>query len=231
MSPSKKGQSMMGMGKKIIENPYTYFLISILLVFIIEPIMAQVSHPVFPLLHFIFVFVIITVFWSLKLKKKYFVPCVVLALAAFALELVHVVLRSRGAVVNLEGIVISTYALFILLAIVIFIVKIFSTETVTLDTIRGGLSIYILFGFFWALLYQAFLIADPNSISVQQEAYSFSNLLYYSFTTLTTLGYGDIVPINPLVRNVAVLEAVIGQLFLATFIARLIGLHLSHQRD
>jgi hypothetical protein len=55
-------------------------------------------------------------------------------------------------------------------------------------------------------------------------------LLYFSFSTLTTVGFGDITPVHPLVRNFANLEAVIGQLYPATLIARLVSLELEHRR-
>ncbi|HTC04866.1 MAG TPA: potassium channel family protein, partial [Xanthobacteraceae bacterium] len=56
-------------------------------------------------------------------------------------------------------------------------------------------------------------------------------LLYFSFSTLTTVGYGDITPVYPLARNLANLEAVIGQLFPATLLARLISLEIEHRRQ
>ena len=54
-------------------------------------------------------------------------------------------------------------------------------------------------------------------------------LLYFSFSTLTTVGYGDITPVYPLARNLANLEAVIGQLFPATLLARLVSLEIEHR--
>ncbi len=53
-------------------------------------------------------------------------------------------------------------------------------------------------------------------------------MVYYSFVTLTTLGYGDIVPVNPSVRALATLEAITGQLYLTVLVARLVGLHITH---
>ena len=52
--------------------------------------------------------------------------------------------------------------------------------------------------------------------------------LYYSFITLTTLGYGDVVPVSAAARMFAAIEAVMGQLYLAVLVARLVGLHISH---
>ena len=55
----------------------------------------------------------------------------------------------------------------------------------------------------------------------------FSDLIYFSFVTITTLGYGDITPVSRMAKNLAVLEAVWGQTYLAVLVARLVGLHLS----
>ncbi len=54
-----------------------------------------------------------------------------------------------------------------------------------------------------------------------------TDALYFSFVTLTTLGFGDIAPISPLARTLVMLEAVTGQLFLAVLVARLVGLHIT----
>ena len=55
-------------------------------------------------------------------------------------------------------------------------------------------------------------------------------LLYFSFSTLTTVGYGDITPLHPMARDIANLEAVIGQLYPATLLARLVSLEIEHRR-
>ncbi len=52
--------------------------------------------------------------------------------------------------------------------------------------------------------------------------------IYYSFVTMTTLGYGDIVPVNPAARMLSVLQALTGQLYLVVLVARLVGLHIAH---
>ena len=56
-------------------------------------------------------------------------------------------------------------------------------------------------------------------------------MLYYSFVTLTTLGYGDVVPILPAARSMATLEALMGQLYLVIVVARLVALHITHSKS
>ena len=102
---------------------------------------------------------------------------------------------------------------------------------VSIDTIASALATYLLFGLVWALVYVFFEHIDPDAFTGQiglgqpGEKSEFKAMVYFSFTTLTTLGYGDIIPINPFARSRAVLEAAFGQIYLAILIARLVGLH------
>lgn len=106
---------------------------------------------------------------------------------------------------------------------------------VTSEKVTGAIAVYLLLGVFFAVLYGiigavdpgAFtgLQLDPTGIVQEGEATSF---YYFSFVTLTTLGYGDISPLSPWARGLAWAEAVIGQIFLATTIARLVALQIAH---
>ena len=60
---------------------------------------------------------------------------------------------------------------------------------------------------------------------------TFSSTVYYSFVTMTTLGYGDIVPVSPAARTLAYMEAAMGQIYVAVLIARLVGLHTARKQD
>jgi hypothetical protein len=71
---------------------------------------------------------------------------------------------------------------------------------------------------------------DPASLSIPKES-PVESYIYFSFVTLTTVRYGDFVPLKPLARHLAVLEAFTGQLYLAIFVSRLVGLHLSSAKS
>ena len=99
---------------------------------------------------------------------------------------------------------------------------------VTLDTILGGVCIYFLLGFLWAFLYDAADLAVMggflcNGSPLARDMESYGILLHFSFMTLTTVGYGDVVPANSVTRTMADLEAVLGQIYMAVFVARLDG--------
>ncbi len=101
-------------------------------------------------------------------------------------------------------------------------------KTITADTIYGALSVYLLLGITWAFAFAAVDDLSPGSFFID-IAYDTDGVLervdffYYSFVTLTTLGYGDILPLTAQARMLAALEAVCGVLFTATLIASLMG--------
>jgi len=100
---------------------------------------------------------------------------------------------------------------------------------VTADTISAALSLYILLGMLWAVLYRICLELDPGSLGGGSAARTsgFDDVTYFSFVTLTTLGYGDLVPRAPFLRSLATLEALVGQVFLTVLVARLVGMSIS----
>jgi hypothetical protein len=99
------------------------------------------------------------------------------------------------------------------------------------EHIYAALSAYLLAGLFFGVLHWAIAIAWPGSFGEagaggQPAGFTLSTAIYYSFVTLATLGYGDVVPRTEVARGLAVLEAVGGQLFIAVTIARLVGARL-----
>jgi hypothetical protein len=119
---------------------------------------------------------------------------------------------------------------------------ILAEDRVTLDTIMGGVSIYLLLGVLWVSLYSALEFMVPGSFALQgvsltdltdstSEVHRYPELLYFSFVTITTLGFGDIVPTNQLARALTTGEAIVGQVYLGVFVASLVGLHLAERRS
>lgn len=95
----------------------------------------------------------------------------------------------------------------------------------------AGIAGYLLIGLTWTFAYQLVVNRVPDAVhfatgplhgSVQQP----SDLVYYSFVTLCTVGYGDAYPVHPIVRSLAVAEALVGQLYLAILVASLVGMAL-----
>src|SRR5262245_25353603 len=107
------------------------------------------------------------------------------------------------------------------------------SAAVTADTVAGAICFYLLLGVIWALIYALVELAHPGSFVDGGRPVSSATgghrllvpeLLYLSLVTLSTLGYGDILPVTPQARMLAAIEAIIGPLYLAVLIARLVSL-------
>ncbi len=105
---------------------------------------------------------------------------------------------------------------------------VFAPGVITGHRIRGAIVLYLNFGMILATGYRVLWDLVPNSLSGIPSGIepwqAAGTILYFSFSTLTTLGFGDVVPVHPLARGLANLEAIIGQLYPATVLARLITL-------
>ena len=100
---------------------------------------------------------------------------------------------------------------------------------VNLYRVAGGIAGYLLIGLIWTYAYQLVVQQAPDAIYFENGAADAlsqqpSDLIYFSFTTLTTVGYGDVHPVRSAARSLAVAEALIGQLYIAILIASLVGM-------
>ena len=106
-------------------------------------------------------------------------------------------------------------------------VRVFSARRIEADMLAGAACIYFLIGFIWWFFYQLLVTFDPDAISgldTENPSGGFP-LLYFSFVTLTTLGYGDILPASPGAQSLATIEAVTGVLYSGILIAKLVGIY------
>jgi hypothetical protein len=102
---------------------------------------------------------------------------------------------------------------------------------ITTRRIEGAIAVYLLLGFSWAQAYELVALWHPGAFTGAVDGRGSLPWTYYSFVTLTTMGYGDIMPVHPLARAGAVLEALTGQLYLTILLARLVSLELQSRRD
>jgi hypothetical protein len=119
-------------------------------------------------------------------------------------------------------------------AVAMITLRLMGDQEVTFNALCGCFCGYLLLGFLWTEAYDLIEYHRPHSIlwvSSPSSRLLWSDLLYFSFTTLTTAGYGDITPVTPQTRSVALLESVSGVFYVAVMISRLVGLHIATQRD
>ncbi len=126
---------------------------------------------------------------------------------------------------------ISTLATLIALCCVVLALVFLRRGPITTRRIEGAIAVYLLLGFTWAQAYELLALWHPGAFTGAVDGEGSLPWTYYSFVTLTTMGYGDIMPVHPLARAGAVLEALTGQLYLTILLARLVSLELRSRRD
>jgi hypothetical protein len=112
--------------------------------------------------------------------------------------------------------------LLLLLTVTLLLRQVLLLPTVTMQSIYGAVSAYLIIGLMFAAFYSAINYLQGGFFAVGEPA-NLSTFQYFSFTTLTTLGYGDFTPVQDGARAVAMIEAMSGQIFLATLVARLVS--------
>jgi hypothetical protein len=130
----------------------------------------------------------------------------------------------------------------VLLAVMAILSHVLTVERVTLDILIGAASVYLLIGLLWGALFALLEYWFPGSFNFPSNLLDGgptallplrrdATILYYSFETLTTLGFGDVTPATAPSRFLSILEALVGQLYLAVLVGRFVALQLSHGRD
>ena len=117
----------------------------------------------------------------------------------------------------------SIWMVFFGLSIVLVTQSLFGRQKVTLDTVIGGICIFLMLGYFWYLVFVLLTLVNPNAFTGPAGIPSSFDLIYFSFTTLTSLGYGEITPVSRMAKVATNLQAICGVLYPAIFIARLVN--------
>ncbi len=212
-----------------------YFLSVLLIglvvtVFLVYPFGLAVPTR-YVLLNGFFSLVVISGVLAVARRPLITIPMLLIALANLVVRWLNGHSPALGLDVWDEGLSLLT----LLVLTVVVLAQVFRPGRITPPRIMGAVAVYLLLGLMWAYAYHllvrfqpgAFQMANPPAPGTDWKA----SLVYYSFVTLTTVGYGDIVPVHPFARSLANLEALIGQLFPAILIARLVSLEIIHRTE
>jgi len=196
-----------------------------------------VAHPFFPAENFgraVFQItmsvVLIAALWAVSRHRGVLVAGLSLAAPTFLLAWVQHFVERRW----LTALYFVLSALFLGFTAVVLLRQTLGGAAVTSDTIAGAICFYLLLGVIWALIYALIELAHPGSfldggrpVGSAGHHSLVPELLYLSLVTLSTVGYGDVLPVTQQARMLAALEGIVGPLYLAVLIARLVGLAAS----
>lgn len=205
---------------------YTRLFISLIILLFLSPLVE--NRPGSLLMSFCFLLTNILTLESICLPFSGFFLLIILAIISFIFDVFYLDNYARlNTLLSLIAYV--SYTLFITGAIVTISMRIFAAKKVNNDILIGGICVYLLIGILWVLFYtivellfgNSFSFITDNNLNIRHQ------ILYFSFTTLTTLGYGDVTPIAPLSMVLSNAEAIIGQMYPSIFIARLVSLYIN----
>ena len=209
-------------------NNFLYLLLGLLVILLLAPIASGRFDNV---VNLAYIGTLLLGVWSLAKNRWAYILGWALALLSLAVGGVQLSIESR--LPFLIGKVIA-FA-FCLLSMIIVLGEVLFGKSVDANRVAGSVCVYLLLGLNWAFVYSFLYVVDPTSFVglAETPGDDFLSLLYYSFVTLTTLGYGDISPGTPIARALAYLQAVSGVMYVAILVASLIGSfsHGAEQRD
>ncbi len=225
------------------EHRFLFLLAALALLLVSAPLVHTLGperHPIFSGIVFAVAFsamLLAAVFAVSRSRRSNFLA-LLLAIPVIVLQVVRVWRESDSVAIAAHVVGL----LFLVYTVVLILKFIFATGRVSSDMICASLCVYLLLGVLWAITYsliqifdgQSFLFAyadDGEDRTMRFGSERTLTALYYSFVTMSTLGYGDIVPRSSLARMAAAMQAIVGQLYLAVLVARLVGLHIVHATE
>jgi hypothetical protein len=190
--------------------------------------------PGVPVFELLFTLVLLSTTLRLSVRRRQAILGVLLAVPTIAV----LWLRQGIPDVGLSQVGLTLLLVFLLYSAAVILLYVLRDETVDLDTLSAAFSVFLLIGFAWSCIYGLIFLATPDAFQIPSGAprpyesgitsdAPMDILIYYSFVTLTTVGYGDVLPAGFLARGMANLEAVVGHFYLAVLIARLVGLSIA----
>lgn len=210
-----------------VSNPskgrFFLLLISILLYFVVRPFL-EGYIGIGLLLDIFFSFMLFSGIYAVSEKRYHLIIGLLLGLPPFVMLWSEHFVESPFLNVVGDGLMIPFFAY----TTIITLSHLFRKEEVTADVIMGAVCVYFFIGLMWSFGFSMLESLQPGSFRFAQgQTADVSNFTYYSFVTQTTLGYGDITPVTAPARSLSLLEAIIGQLYLAVLIARMVGIHIA----
>jgi voltage-gated potassium channel len=210
---------------------FYYLLVALLLFLFIIPVADQLGSPGAPIVRgLVFSSLFVIGIWSLRGGGRYFTLGMTFVVAGLVLNVLAVqtdsVFFQHASLLSMIG--------FLVIAISFTLRQVLFGTDISANRLLGAVCVYLLLGVIWALSYSMIELTMPGSFS-GFEAWSDrgfdSEWIYFSFVTMTTLGYGDVLPISATARALAYLQAVFGQFYIAVLVAGLVSAYISNRQS
>lgn len=219
-------------GHSVERSNFYYLLVALLILLFSVPLADDIGLGTTPVVRgLVFSLVLVIGVWSLRGGGLYFSLGMIFVAAGVILNILAVQMPS----LFFEHFSLLSMIGFLLVAITFTLKQVAFDTDISANRLLGAICVYLLLGVIWALSYSMVELTMPGSFS-GFEAWGDrdfnSDWIYFSFVTMTTLGYGDLLPVSATARAMAYMQAIFGQFYIAVLVAGLVGAYTSHrQRD
>jgi len=205
----------------VFRSKFLFLLISCVLVIFVAPYFVGHALGVFFLGLTTSLILIAVVFTMAAQRHKFIIGCL-LAVLTVTFNVVRLYFGGVGWTIAYESASLMLYSF----AIFVIAVEILRGKVITPNTLFGALSVYLLIGLLYGNAYHILSLISPGAFVYPESPnplIDLFNLTYFSFTTLTTVGFGDIIPVSLHAKSIVILEGITGVLYLAALVSRLVS--------
>jgi hypothetical protein len=207
-----------------MKSRFIYIILALMLVILISPFIRHTGKTGHFITTLLTALIPLTSFYALTADRKRAIIILIIAAPFVILDGMSMFFTNRYLMIA----AISFATILYFYIIVLMVINLLSYRAVTADLIYCAISTYFLIGVMWGGVYIVIEGVSPGSFSGISET---GDLLYFSFVTLTTVGFGDIAPQSVLGKRFAVFEAAMGGIYLAVIIAMIVGRYMKMQAE
>jgi len=204
-----------------MKSRFIYIILAIMLVLLINPYVRTLGLYGHLFTSLVLALIPLSCAFALTQHRKKAIVILLIAAPLIVIDALNFFSISRLLTIVELGIAIFLYFYIVLL----LVNHLLAIRVVTADMIYCAISTYLLIGIGWAGIYDLVEIVSPGSFSGKAE----TDLIYFSFVTLTTLGFGDILPLSVLAKRLVIFEATMGSIYMAVIVAMIVGRYMSMQ--
>lgn len=213
------------------QTNFFYLLIALLLVLIVIPLADDLAIGNARVVRAVTLSALLLIgIWSLRGGGRYFTSGMAFVVAGVLLNVIAA--NTHSAVFHFSSI--AALIGFLAIAIAYTLRQVVIGTEISLNRLVGAICVYLLLGVIWALFYTLTDLVQPDSFAGFAPGDDLgwaSEWLYFSFVTMTTLGYGDILPVSATARGLAYLQAMVGQFYIAILVAGLVSAYIGNRQS